>query len=521
MDEQNTAGSMSNEATSGGTAPAAPDRIASEMAADDAAQHGSNVSAGEMQGAQMSMNIGGSSYAVGNKSSHPRIPQEALQALAAQLSAGGQSISADDLGAALLQAGLTVSPDHWASWGGGQAAALGTLQGSSNISGGLPNVAQAALADRIEQIASSAQTGFVTLGPMSQPTVQAYTTGTADAVAALTDEREVPSAAVAGEREVPTEAGIAVQPSGDISSDLTPADYDAPTGSMDAEMVGSSSSADEAGSSPTAGSGASNQSHPLDQTIGSDATEPEVGEISGDAISMAEAGVGSALTADEASPSSKHEGVITGADEVMVVSPASTEEATSSPTSATAAAITIAPTMNEQEQQGDQHMAESSALESSAAVTPETSSPMAGDDLAGGAGTAAEEQPTIAMPPASTQGGQQAGQAATAVSAPRIILRSGVEFSLDKEEMIVGREDPVSDIFPDIDLTSHGGEEGGVSRRHARIIRDGDTFLLEDLNSTNYTKLNGVKLIPKVPQAMRDGDTISFGRVEARFSGNR
>ncbi len=520
MDEQNTAGSMSNEATSGGTAPAAPDRIASEMAADDAAQHGSNVSAGEMQGAQMSMNIGGSSYAVGNKGSHPRIPQEALQALAAQLSAGGQSISADDLGAALLQAGLTVSPDHWASWGGGQPAATGTMQGSSNVSGGLPNVAQAALADRIEQIASSAQTGFVTLGPMSQPSVQAYTTGTADAVAALTDEREVPSAAVAGEREVPTEAGIAVQPSGDISSDLTPADYDAPTGSMDAEMVGSS--ADEASSSPAAGSGASNQSYPLDQPGSGDATEPEAGAVSGDAISMAEAEVGAPLVA-EASPSSDHEGVITGADEVMVVGTASPDKAATSLASATAAAITIAPTMNEQEQQGDQHMAESSVLESSSSVTPETSSPMAGDDLAGGAGTATplEEQPTVAMPPASPAGGQQAGQAATAVSAPRIILRSGVEFSLDKEEMIVGREDPVSDIFPDIDLTSHGGEEGGVSRRHARIIRDGDTFLLEDLNSTNYTKLNGVKLIPKVPQAMRDGDTISFGRVEARFSGNR
>ncbi len=130
----------------------------------------------------------------------------------------------------------------------------------------------------------------------------------------------------------------------------------------------------------------------------------------------------------------------------------------------------------------------------------------------------AEGASTVAMPPQPVASPVQAGSTAGPQLAPYIALSNGVEFPIgDKNEILIGREDPISDIFPDIDLTNFGGEEGGVSRRHARVIRDGDTYLLEDLNSTNYTKLNGVKLIPKIPQAIRDGDHLSFGKVEATF----
>ena len=103
-----------------------------------------------------------------------------------------------------------------------------------------------------------------------------------------------------------------------------------------------------------------------------------------------------------------------------------------------------------------------------------------------------------------------------APTGPRLIVEeSGVvlPLPLDKTEIIIGREDPVSNIFPEIDLTPHGGELGGVSRQHARLSRAGGQWTLTDLNSTNYTRLNGVRLEPNVPTPISDGARVQFGRV--------
>jgi len=55
-----------------------------------------------------------------------------------------------------------------------------------------------------------------------------------------------------------------------------------------------------------------------------------------------------------------------------------------------------------------------------------------------------------------------------------IVTGTNHEFELSgQQEYIVGREDPVSDVFPDVDLTNHGGEEGGVSRRHVKLAVQG------------------------------------------------
>jgi len=50
----------------------------------------------------------------------------------------------------------------------------------------------------------------------------------------------------------------------------------------------------------------------------------------------------------------------------------------------------------------------------------------------------------------------------------------------------------------------------GVSRRHARLFRDGDDHVwVEDLGSTNGTLVNGAKLT--APRALQDGDQIQVG----------
>lgn len=105
------------------------------------------------------------------------------------------------------------------------------------------------------------------------------------------------------------------------------------------------------------------------------------------------------------------------------------------------------------------------------------------------------------------------------VALPRLIVAaSGMEIPLpNKAEILVGREDPVSGVFPDIDLTPHKGEEGGVSRRHCKIVAQGMQYTVEDLNSTNGTMVNRQRLNPGVPYALSDGDEIRAGRVRLVF----
>ena len=107
--------------------------------------------------------------------------------------------------------------------------------------------------------------------------------------------------------------------------------------------------------------------------------------------------------------------------------------------------------------------------------------------------------------------------AAEALVGPRLVISdSGAEIPLPAgDEILVGREDPVSGIYPQVDLTPHGGEEGGVSRQHARIFVEGSNYFVEDLDSTNFTFVNQQKLAPKTRQPVGDGDEIRFGRVAA------
>ena len=92
-----------------------------------------------------------------------------------------------------------------------------------------------------------------------------------------------------------------------------------------------------------------------------------------------------------------------------------------------------------------------------------------------------------------------------------------VELPLTKE-VNIGRLDPASASFPDIDLTSDGGPAKGVSRRHAKITRRGSEVFIEDLGSINGTFLNRKKLTPYFPQALKTGDELQLGKLILRVS---
>ncbi|WP_129628673.1 zinc-ribbon domain-containing protein [Candidatus Oscillochloris fontis] len=104
--------------------------------------------------------------------------------------------------------------------------------------------------------------------------------------------------------------------------------------------------------------------------------------------------------------------------------------------------------------------------------------------------------------------------------APRLVVVDGgqvLALPTDRVEIIVGREDPVSSIFPEIDLTSFGGEAGGVSRQHAKILHRGNQWMICDLNSTNFTRVDGVRLEPHVETPLHAGARVQFGRVVTTF----
>ncbi|GAC1401465.1 MAG: FHA domain-containing protein [Ktedonobacteraceae bacterium] len=118
-----------------------------------------------------------------------------------------------------------------------------------------------------------------------------------------------------------------------------------------------------------------------------------------------------------------------------------------------------------------------------------------------------------------TQAGPIAQNVASAGLQARLIVEAdNQEFDLSgKDNVLIGREDAVSNIYPDVDLTAHGGEDGGVSRLHARIFVENGQYMLEDENSTNFTFLNRQRLAAKTPTPLHDNDEVRLGRVLLRF----
>ncbi|NTV62949.1 MAG: FHA domain-containing protein [Oscillochloris sp.] len=128
--------------------------------------------------------------------------------------------------------------------------------------------------------------------------------------------------------------------------------------------------------------------------------------------------------------------------------------------------------------------------------------------------------PAASTPPAIPTAAAPPPPPAPPAPRPHLVIADGgqtLNLPIDRAEIIVGREDPVSNIFPEIDLTSFGGEAGGVSRQHAKIIHNNGQWKITDLNSTNFTRVDGVRLEPYVETMLHDGARIQFGRVVATF----
>jgi pSer/pThr/pTyr-binding forkhead associated (FHA) protein len=95
--------------------------------------------------------------------------------------------------------------------------------------------------------------------------------------------------------------------------------------------------------------------------------------------------------------------------------------------------------------------------------------------------------------------------------------RRSLEVPLTRE-VSIGRLDPASACYPGVDLSSDGGLDKGISRRHAQITRRGSEVFVEDLGSINGTLLNGKKLMPYSPHMLKSGDELQLGKLTLRVS---
>jgi pSer/pThr/pTyr-binding forkhead associated (FHA) protein len=65
-----------------------------------------------------------------------------------------------------------------------------------------------------------------------------------------------------------------------------------------------------------------------------------------------------------------------------------------------------------------------------------------------------------------------------------------------KERITVGRAGGAGGEQPDLDLSPFQALDKGVSRLHAAFLYRDEQIYIEDLSSTNGTRINGLRLVP-------------------------
>ncbi len=75
--------------------------------------------------------------------------------------------------------------------------------------------------------------------------------------------------------------------------------------------------------------------------------------------------------------------------------------------------------------------------------------------------------------------------------------------SLEQDAYTIGKKRGEADLVL---------EDPSVSRLHARIVKETDGYYLEDMNSTNGTLKNGLRLQPYEKRKLEEGDEITIGK---------
>jgi pSer/pThr/pTyr-binding forkhead associated (FHA) protein len=93
----------------------------------------------------------------------------------------------------------------------------------------------------------------------------------------------------------------------------------------------------------------------------------------------------------------------------------------------------------------------------------------------------------------------------SATAAPKLVLPDGIEIPVNAAAKSIGRID-FDKVLSREDLKY-------ISRQHLVIKAEDDKYYIEDLNSTNGTKTNGLDIKGKSRQELKDGDRIRVADV--------
>lgn len=86
-----------------------------------------------------------------------------------------------------------------------------------------------------------------------------------------------------------------------------------------------------------------------------------------------------------------------------------------------------------------------------------------------------------------------------------------------EDRLVASMEKPILNIGKKKEEVDVVLEDSSVSRMHARISKEGQDYYLEDLNSTNGTFKNGLRLQPYEKRKLESGDELKCGRVTLIF----
>jgi hypothetical protein len=104
-------------------------------------------------------------------------------------------------------------------------------------------------------------------------------------------------------------------------------------------------------------------------------------------------------------------------------------------------------------------------------------------------------------------------KAKLAITRGTIRERQGHEFELETGNNLIGRWDPDTGSFPEVDLDADD-PEAKISRKHALIRIDGSKITIEDIGSLNGTYVNRQpRLQPGTPAELKDGDEVIIGKT--------
>ncbi len=136
-------------------------------------------------------------------------------------------------------------------------------------------------------------------------------------------------------------------------------------------------------------------------------------------------------------------------------------------------------------------------------------------ETGGGAAPAASEAPTGEITPPAAPAAAPAA-AVAAFKAKLQIVRGegkGQELPLEDGNNVIGRWDPETGAFPEVDLDKYD-PEAKVSRKHALLRIEGGKITVEDMGSLNGTFVNRQpRLAPGTPVEIKSGDEIIVGKT--------